>query len=162
MIWTSNERQGSGRSGPSRTKAVSSRLYGDVATADEACPATALGITLHSNIVRWRAWSMVRGSSVFIDRLGIVGNKLTSESALKNIAEVEPETRNEGCRPSHGATTEHDENEVAHAPQCDAPAMASPPWTITSVATISRTRLRCSGFSLSSSLPLDILETCLS
>jgi hypothetical protein len=95
-----------------RTKAVSSRLYGDVAMAGEACPATALGITLHNNIVRWNAWSMVRGSSVFMDTLGTVGNKSTSACALKNIVGIVPETRNEGCRPSHGAATEHDECEV--------------------------------------------------
>jgi len=84
-------------------KAVSSRLYGDVATAGEACPATAFGMTLHNNIVRWNAWAMVKGSSVFMDRLGTVGNKSTSACALRNIVEVVPETTNEGCRPSHGA-----------------------------------------------------------
>jgi hypothetical protein len=98
-----------------RTKAVSSRLYGDVATAGEACPATALGITLHNNIVRWNAWRMVRGSSVFMDCLGTVGNKSTSACPLKNIVGIVPETRNEGCRPSHGAATEHDEYEVGRS-----------------------------------------------
>lgn len=129
-------------------KAVSSRVYGDVATAGEACPATTLGTTLHNNIVRWSAWSMVRGSSVRTERLGIVGNKSTNACALENIAGEVPETRNEGCKPSHGAE------------------MASPPWTITSVATKSRTRLRDSVssptfFPSSGILPVaDIFATC--
>lgn len=106
-----HEQQGR-RSGLTRTKAVSSRLYGDVAIAGEACPATALGITLHNNIVRWNAWSTVRGSSVFMDSLGTVGNKSISACAPKNIVGVVPETRNEGCRPSHGAAAEHDEYEI--------------------------------------------------
>src|SRR6266702_5869232 len=78
--------------------------------------------------------------------------------------------RRRGTKAASQATvlqTEHDEYAPAEdGGTCDAPEMASPPWTSTSVATKSRTRLRGSGSSPtlfpSSGILLvaDILETC--
>jgi hypothetical protein len=120
----------------------------------EACPATTLGITLHNRIIRKSAWVMVRGISVNRDGLGTIGNRSTITCAPRFSIGPVPNRKNEGRRPSHGATQDQAKEKEGQISEDggksnrNAPAMASPPWAITSVPRKSRARLRGSGGSM--------------
>ena len=151
IIWITDQRT-ERRDRLTLTQADSNKVCEEAATSGEACPATILGITLHNRVVRKSAWTMVSGTSVCRDGLGNVGKRSTSACAPKNVKEDVLDTKNAGCRPSQGATVERDQktsrqNTLVHPSEGDggnrdAPTIASPPCTITSVATKSRTRLR--------------------
>jgi len=141
------------------TQEVSKSVKEEAATAGEALLATTLGITLHNRIARKNAWTMVRGTSVCRDGGGNEGKRSTSTWAPKNDNEEVFDMKNEGCRPSQGAADEVGRRKGSAISQYkkilrrvtmesrDLPTIASPPWTITRVATKSRARVRGSGSS---------------
>lgn len=148
------------RDGLRLTQAVSNSVCEEPATTGETCPATILGITLHNRVTRKKAWTMVSGTSVWRDGLGNVGKRSMSACAPTNVKEDVFDTKNDGCRPSQGATRTRSKGtrgrtRVRRVQQVistnipggsdgnrDTPTIASPPCTITRVVTMSRTRLR--------------------
>jgi hypothetical protein len=86
-----------------RTKAVNSIVYGEVDTAGEMWAVIIGGTKSHKSIARVNPSSNDKGSSVNRDNSGTVGSVSTSALALRYNKGATPETKNVGCKPSHGA-----------------------------------------------------------